>query len=790
MWLSQLRFQVRAARRQAGYTVINVAGLGVGMACVILIALFVRFELTFDQFHTNADRIYRVQMEYSLRDGRINQWLSIPLPMAGELKAGAPAVEEAIHVFSMVSPVIKVGNDSFSDTGFLRSEPAFFDVFDFPILEGSAEDLARPGTVIISESTARRAFGERNPVGELLAVADKYEAAAVEYEVVGIMKDMPANTHLQARYVASVANESMDNWRRISYTYVLLRPGADRADLEASFAGLEAGPLTKGFSDQATLLARSLADIHLRPDGEDRLGNPGDFRYVYLFAAIGLIILIIAGINYVNLATARASRRMAEIGVRKAVGASRGQLMGQFLAESLFLTVVAMILAVGLAEMAIESFGAVLDRTIELDVTEGLTAFFLLGLTGLLGLLAGWFPALVLARTSPVSALRGGMPSRSRSLVRQGLVVFQFAASIALVVGTVVIHQQMQYVQHARLGFAADQTLVLRTRGALGAQGPAFKQRLAAAPGISLVGGGSAVPGEPTAISFFSDGEIEGYSPPENDVLVFQHIMADASFLETLGVELVEGRLFDADRAGESGSSLIVNQSAVERLGWESALGKTFTFNDGPRMVIGVIADIHMEAMREKVEPLIIELQPDASQYFAINLETTDVAGTLSSVREAWDVFLPDLPFSFSFLDDDVAAMYRAEQNLGRLIGGFSVVAILIACLGLFGLATYASERRTKEIGIRKVLGASVSGLVGLLSMEFAVLVAIAFMVAAPLAFRVMSSWLDSFAYRTAIGWEVFAVAAGVTLLLALGTVSAQALRAALSNPVDSLRSE
>ncbi len=788
MFLSHLQYIVRRLRREAGYSAINLFGLTIGLASVLLIGVFVREELSWDAFHEKGDRIVRIRLSQTLSDGGTSEWNRTLSPVSDLLREQVPGIASAVRISEMPGPLVAVDGESWLDSNFLYAEPAFFEIFDFPLVAGSAAELARPETIILSESTARKLYGNADPIGQRLSAGGLWSSTSTEFEVVGIMADMPGNTHFEANYVASYQLNTEDPWRTVAYTYVLLEPGVQAADLQDAFWAIEAGPVSEYMSGRERLVAQPLSDIHLYPAAAGDLGTPGDIRYVFLFSGIALVILVIAGINYVNLAMARSVRRLAEVGVRKSIGAGPGQLMGQFLSEAMMLSAVAVVLAVIVAVVSTEWFGRVMDRSLDLSLADPVVLAGIVGVTLLLGFGAGLLPAVRMARTSPLQAFKGGQGAvPSRSLARRGLVVFQFAASLALIASTLIIQNQLAFVQNARLGFAADQTLVLRTRGALGENGTAFKERLSGVPAVRAVGGGSAVPGKNTGIMFFDEGEIEDYVPPENDRLHFNWISADASFGQALGVELVAGRWF---RAGESDAGVLVNEATVRRLGWESAIGKTFTFNDGPRPVIGVFVNIHMEALREEVLPMIITRHEEASRHVVLNVAGGDVTGVLGAVEGVWKEFLPDQPFTYAFLDDEFAAMYADENRLARLLGGFSAVAILIALIGLFGLAAYAAERRTKEIGIRKVLGASVGGIVGLLSREFVAMVAIAFVVSTPVAWMVMSRWLETFAYRMDITWGLFAWVGLAGLVLAVGTVGVQAVRAALANPVESLRSE
>ena len=787
MLLNYLKIALRHVRRHKVYSGLNIVGLSVGLAACLLIALYVQFETSFDRFHANADRIYRVEMDV-LSEGGMRRWGPTFLPIGPLLREAFPEIEQVVRVATQDQPLIQHAETRFYEDAFRYAEPSFFEIFDFEVLRGAPSELARPGTIMLSELMATKYYGGDDPLGQTLTVANKWNQQVETYEIVGILEDTRLDAHFQVHFLASMATleaESRDrSWSRLAFTYVLLRDGYEADDLAGKLPAFQEHQLRSGFLEGSSLALRPLTDIHLRAALFNDIEPQGDIRYVYLFSAIAALILLIACINYMNLATARSAQRAREVGVRKVVGAQRRHLAFQFLGESVLLTSAALLLGLILAQLLLPSFSALIERPLTFQLGDARLTLVLAGIVLVVGLTAGGYPALLLSSFRPVDVLKGAVRTTAWPFVRKSLVVFQFAVSAALIVGTLVIQRQLDYVQNTRLGFEKEQMLILPTRGRLADRAAAFKQELAQLASVQHVTVASAVPGRPNAISWFD--HIEGY---DGEGVVFDHLFVDYDYIPTLGLEVVAGRTFSDQFPTDAESALLINETAARQLGWVDPIGKTIQDHGTTKSVIGVLRDFHVQSMKHGIKPMIMEISP-ASDFIAAKLNVTDLPSALAAIHTIWDRFIPMLPFQYAFLDDDYEAMYRSEQRLGHLFGAFALFAVVIACLGLFGLAAFVTQQRTKEIGIRKVLGASVASVVGLLSRDFLKLVCIAFLLAAPLAYFAMERWLDSFAYRVDIGIGTLLSAGALALVTALLTVSYQAARAALADPVKSLRYE
>ena len=801
MLKNYLTLTLRMLRKHPGYTAINVFGLAVGLACCLLIVLFVRDERSYDRFHEKADRIVRVTQHLSnTRQGEV-RWALAPDPMAEALATDFPEIEQTARIGVNRNKLVQYGDTRLYEDGFAFADPALFDLFDFPVLQGDpATSLTRPFTVFLSESTARRYFGADDPLGKLLTLDNQYT-----FEVTGVFADLPENTHLAFDFVASresiyAMGQERGDWYYNALTYLLL-PDAAAGALEAKlpvFARKHLGEETsRGFS----LLP--LTAIHLyAADVTGDVKPQGDIRYVYLFAAIALLILAIACINYMNLATARAAMRAREVGVRKVVGAGRGQLIRQFLSESVVLSLIALAGALALVEALLPLFNTLMARSLDFDLTENLQLLVLLAAAVLfVGIAAGSYPALFLSAFRPARVLKGDLRTGTSGALRKGLVVFQFGVSVALIACTVIIQQQMHFVQQQRPGFDEAQIVSISTRGGmvgrsgllngLKEQYDAFKTALLQLPGVEHVATTASLMGA-AEISFLKGENFEGGIPDDNEEggLVMDGFRVDYDFFETMGLDFVAGRPFSEAFPSDAETSIIINETAARKLGWDDAVGKWMQPDEQRVTVIGVVKDFHYKTHKAAIEPMYLRLTTEAANFVIAKLRPDDLPGTLASIEAVWDRMVPALPFRYSFLDDEFDALYRAEQRLGQLFGTFACLAIVVACLGLFGLAAFTAEQRTKEIGVRKILGASVPGLVVLLSKDFIRLLGIAFLLACPVAYFGMQRWLEDFVYRIELSAQIFLVAGLLALLVAVLTVSYQAVKAALTNPMKSLRYE
>ncbi|MBO0937461.1 ABC transporter permease [Fibrella sp. HMF5335] len=818
MFTNYVKIAWRTLRKQGGYTAINVIGLALGLACCLLITLYVVDELSYDRFNAKADRIYRLHSDIKF-GGEVMNMAVTPDPLGPTLKQDYPQVEQFTRLHQQgtwsvsqagTTSVIREDNITFADS-------TVFDVFTLPLLAGRyagadpKRALAQPNSVVISEAAATRHFGSQNPIGQTLLFNK------MPYKVTALMRDMPTNSHFRADFLLAMSSDDYQWGQWVSnnhHTYVVLRPGVD-ADAFArnldAVAEKYVGPQILSFlgstmaqfrqaNNRFAFTMMPLTDIHLHSKQTIQLAPVGDIRYVYIFSAVALFILLIAGINFMNLATARSANRAKEVGVRKVLGSGQGQLLNQFMTESVLTTAMAMLLAVGLVAAALPLFNDIAAK--QLTFRRLITPFWLVMLPVVplvVGLLAGVYPAIFLSSYRPIAVLKGKIIARSggallsSARLRSGLVVFQFMMSVLLIIGTIVVYRQMRYIQTKNLGFNREQMLVVNGTDGLGKQTETFRQVVLQLPGVvnGTVSGYLPTPSNRSNTSFFPEGQIE----PQKAVSM-QNWSVDYDYVKTMGMQLVQGRDFSRSFGADS-SGIILNETAAKLFGGKAIIGKRIAvYADVVNKltksytVIGVVKNFNYESLRQEVGALALILQGSTGSIsFRLN-GSSNVAALVSQIEANWKRLAPGQAFSYAFLDDNFDQMYRTEQRVGTLTLVFSVLAVLIACLGLFGLAAYTAEQRTKEIGVRKVLGASVTSVVALLSQDFLKLVLIAIVIASPVAWWAMHRWLADFAYRVDIEWWVFALAGVLAVGIALLTVSVQSIKAALVNPVKSLRSE
>ena len=791
MLKNYLKIALRNLRKHRGYAFINVTGLAVGIACCALIALFVRDELSYDRYHEQADQIYRLALDIDLSDDVLRLARSSP-PMAPALLDAFPEIIEAVRLRSMGRLLVNREDHRFYEERFYFADANVFDVFTMPLLQGNPQTaLQTPFSVVLTEEAARRYFGAADPIGQTVRLANQ-----VDLTVTGVLAPIPSQSHFRPDFLASFASlqsfrgTNLERWGWLgTLTYLLLPEGYDPASLEAKLPAWIDTHRGDGQSDTWHFYLQPVTAIHLNSELTGELGPNSDIRYTYLLGLLGLFILLIACINYMNLATARATQRAKEVGMRKVLGAHRHQLLRQFLGESMFFAVLALFLALALADLLLPLFNTQTAKDLTLSLHDRLFALLaLLGIGLVVGLGAGSYPALFLTRFQPVETLKGHVRTRSTGIrLRQGLVATQFTLSILLIIGTLTVSHQQAYMQNKELGFNQEQVVVIPMQDeTTPARYAAIKQALLQHPSVISTTVASSLPGRGHDELTFRP---EGLTDDENPALAI--FFADHDFVETLDIKVIEGRDFSQDFATDT-SAFLVNEAAVKRLGWDNPLGKYIGDDSGAPIgtVVGVVQDFHFESLHAEIAPLLLQIAPASAREIAVRVRPENLSEMLAFLEQQWHVFEPTYPFQYSFLDDDFDQLYRAEQRLGRIFGYASFLAILIACLGLFGLAAFTAQQRTKEIGIRKVLGASFARIVLLLSKDFAKLVLVAFALATPLAYFAMRRWLDSFAYRIEISWGIFLIAGLMALLVALLTVGYQSIRAALADPVESLRYE
>jgi putative ABC transport system permease protein len=798
------------------FSFINIFGLSIGLACCMLITLYILNETNYDRYHENADNIYQVGTEFKGL-GNFKKLPNTPAALGEMMKQVFPEIQQTTRLmrlfnedktllqYSPQSDAIK----SFYETKGYVADSTFFRMFTYHFTEGNpATALSNPNSVVLSEDIAKKIFGNQPALNKIIHISSSTNGDH-DFQVTGVFKPIDKPSHIDGRFFLSTmggtiadmiknAGTNLAN-NNMYYTYLLLTPGTDPKKLEAQFPAFVdkyAGKQLKAVGFQKAQYLVSLKDIHLHSGSDTNVTPSGSVTYLYILASIALFTLLIACINFMNLATARSSRRSSEVGIRKVLGAEKKFLIAQFLGESVLMSLIAFIFAMLLTGLLIPAFNAVSGKDLSLNFSNvPIIAAFLL-LSVLTGLLAGSYPAFYLSSFNPAKVLKGKFSNSLAAVsLRKGLVIFQFVISVVLIVASVVIAQQMKYLRSADLGFEQERQVVipLRTENSKKIY-HAFKDDLLKLSAIANVGASAFYPG----ITNYADNILykEGESMEQGKDIRMNYV--DTRFLQTLDIQPVAGRLFSDDFPTDTAQAIILNEKGINELGFPSpqeAIGKKLYFDfQGKNYnfhIVGVVKDFHYEDLHLPITPYGFQLSLDPRyNYMIVHAKPGNINNILASIKNSWHNLNPSEPFEYSFLDKDFQKNYDAENRLSAIVGYFTAIAILISCLGLFGLATFSAEQRIKEIGVRKALGASVSSIVALLSKDFLKLVGIAVLIASPLAWFAMNKWLQGFAYRIHINWSVFAITIVTALIIALITISFQAIKAALANPVKSLRSE
>lgn len=793
MLKNYLTIAFRTLRRFPGYAFINISGLALGIACCLLIALVVRDELSYDQFHEQAPNLYRLIQQFPM--GERDHSVMSAMPAGAHLVANYPEVQTSTSLLSYwFTPLVSRGDAGFYEKGLLFVDQNFFNVFSFQLLKGNPETaLQSPTSLVLTETAARKYFGDEDPMGQTLIMNTD-----LAFTVTGIAADPPRTSHIQFDLLAALSRmpdvadtpEFLTHWGlQAFHTYLVLVPGADTAALEAKL--IDVARAQYGEETRLRYALQPVTAIHLYSNFRGELATNGDVQQVWLLLGIGLVILLLACINYTNLATARYLRRAKEVGIRKVVGAQPRQLMVQFLSESVVFTLLAVPVAFVLLEGGIVLLQSFIPETAlpAFDMTP-LLWVLLGGIVLSAALLAGGYPAFYLAHFQPGNVLRNATPKSVRAWLRKSLVVFQYATAIVLLAGTGVMYQQLSYMQHKKLGFDKEQVLMLPIRDERLQQLPgAVQTAFGALPEVVRVANSTDLPGErfPATTDMVPEGIVL-----QEPVRTFMSWI-DEHYIETLGVEMVAGRGFSALFPSDAETGLIVNTETVRKVGWgssEEAIGKRIELWGTQYTIVGVVQDFHFESLREPIKPLLFFKQGNTTKGVIIRVRSNDMPATLARLEAVWKDLSTTQPFAYTLLDDNLARLYTNEVRWSRIISGAAGLAFLIACLGLFGLAAFSAEQRTKEIGIRKVLGASLTHIVGLLSRDFLKLIVLAFAVSVPIIYIVMGRWLEGFAYRTSISVGLITLTGLIALLIAFLTVSYQSVKAAMADPVTSLRYE
>ncbi|HEX6982446.1 MAG TPA: ABC transporter permease [Balneolaceae bacterium] len=779
-------------KRNKSYTFINVGGLAVGFACCILIALYVRSELSHDDFYEYADRLVVIGKESSFW----GKGTTTPYPLAGALEAEVPMVEKAVITLWPGEAEVSIDDqDYFEEDGVFHAGEDFFNMFSFPFIRGNREGaLIEPNTAVISAELAEKYFPGENPIEQIIYSKKRGKQA---YTITGVARSND-NSYVDFNAVLSLstldyAESHGDSWRSyMFFTYALLNEASDINELNKQFEAFV--DRHYGKESKSGFFAQKISDFYLS-DLSVSEGFSGQWLYVYLFSSVALFILLLACVNYINLSTARAAKRAREVGVRKTLGAGRSQIIKQFIGESVLMSSAAFIIALFLAYLILPAFNVLFGMNMTFS-EAGFDWFVILAAIALIvGFLAGSYPAFYLSAFNPALVLKGdSAKGSSGSWLRKSLVIVQFIVAAALIIATVVVFMQLRYTQQKDLGFEGEQVVMTSVPG----QGSkAFRSEIVSHPAILSATVSNAIPGRfHVTFGLYPQNLSPATKADTTESISFKPGEVDYYYIETLEMEMAAGRQFSEERTTDRTQAYMINEAAAKAMGWstEEAVGKPFSLgSDVMGEVIGVVENFHIASFHQSIEPVALTLFDSESwsspKDVAIRLASGHIQEGLRHIEEVRAEFTNE-PFVYSFLDDEFAEMYREERRLAQVFGGFAAIAVLLACMGLFGLATFTAERRTKEIGIRKVMGATVSNIVSLLSKDFLKLVIIGFVIAVPLAWYFMQQWLQDFAYRIDIGVGIFLLAGALALFIALATVSWQSIRAAVANPVDSLRSE
>ncbi len=799
-----LKIALRNLLKFKAYSFINIFGLAIGIAACMMILLYIEDELSYDKYNEKADQIYRIHTMGKLAGNDINIAVSPP-PLGQTLVRDYPEVVQYVRLMPNRTMLIRYKDNVFNESNFFWADSTIFDVFTIPFIQGDPKTaLAQPHTIVLTEKLAKKYFGNEDPMDKIMNFED-----GTPYTVKGVIKNCPVNSHFHYDIFASIASLGLSDtpfWISNNFhTYIVLKKGVPGSELQAklpAFAKKYAGPQLRDlFGTSYEELEKSgnkyefeiqpLTSIHLNSHLDYELEPNSDIKYIYIFSIIALFILLIACINFMNLSTARSALRSKEVGIRKVLGSNKSQLIKQFLAESILMSFIAVVVAIALVEIFLPSFNLLAGKELHTSYFNSFLVIpVLLFAVIVIGLFAGSYPAFFLSSFKPVIVLKGKLNQNGGSWLRSGLVVFQFSISIILFIGTFVVYGQLKYVQEKNLGFDREHVLVIQRAWALERQAETFKNELLNNTHVVSATNTDNIPGR-----IFGQTVFKPADSPSPQQYILAVMGTDYDFAKTLKLKIAEGRYFSRENTTDT-LAVVLNESAVKLMGIKDPVGKRIIYpgrnpqENVPYKIIGVLKDFHYESLHQKIRPLGILLNRGQTAFLPVRIKGTDVPGAISFIEQEWKKFVPNKPFEYFFLDDDFNKLYNSEQKTGEIFTVFSVLAIFIACLGLFGLAAFTAERRTKEIGIRKVLGASVPGIVILLSKEFTKWVLLANIIAWPIAYYFMKNWLQNFAYRIDPGLGTFILSAIIALFIALITVSVQAIKVAVANPVHALRSE
>lgn len=797
MLMNYLKIAFRNIKKSKSFAFINIAGLAIGISCCILITLFIQDELSYDRYHDKGDRIYRLVDSFDVEGGLSRHFALSSAPFAPALTKDFPEVEDAVRIFPGRRRMVVFDEKQYYEDGIYFADASLFGIFSFPLIQGDPDTaLNAPNTIVISKRIARRYFGDKEPMNRTLAVNGQ------DYLVTGVMEEIPSNSHFHADMFASLKTQEQmpsiqkryfQSWARHEfYTYLLLKQGSSAAELQKKLPDF----IQKYAAEQiksilgGTLSARlqPLHRIHLYSHLQMEIGTNGDIKYVYIFAIVALFILLIGCFNFMNLSTARSVNRSREIGLRKVVGASRIQLVKQFLGESMLFAFFSSVMAVLIVKVALPFFNSLTNKDMGFqDMTRIILVGSVLMILIFVGILSGSYPAFFVSRYQPAKVLKSTVNvATGKSRLRKVLVLFQFSISITLIISTAVVLDQIDFLRNRKLGFDKEHVVVIPIReNAIRKNAETIKADLMQNPSILSATITIGVPGGVVA-----GDAIQLVTEEGQKTLTLRMIYTDHDFIKTMGMEIIQGRDFSKDMTTDASEAFIINEAAVRHLGLDDPLSTRFHWDEKNGKVIGVVKDFQFQSLKDEINPLVIHIWPSNTFVFAMRIRPEHIPATLAYIRDKWNTLDPAHPFEYSFMDETFDKLYRSEEKLSQIFSLFSILAILIAALGLFGLALFMVEQRTKEIGIRKVLGASIGSIFVLISKEFTLLVLLANVVAWPAAFILMRQWLQNFAYRVNMAPGIFMISGAIALSIALLTISYQTLKAAMADPVESLRYE
>jgi putative ABC transport system permease protein len=803
MLKNYLKLTFRNLLKHKVFSLINITGLAIGIACSILIILFVTSELSYDKFHHKAGRIYRLAVRALIGDTKIKQTYSSAITFKMLLQ-DFPEIEQGVKFYNLRNRIVHTGEKVFYESDVFAVDANFFDVFSFPLVKGSPGTvLSRPNSVVITKKIASKYFGENNAVGKMLKIEFSGNPGTLDFEITGVSENVPGNSHFHYNFLISLVSfpDVINNpgWTANNFiSYFVLKEGSSRKELEAKLPEFTRKYMGGDKFDQWVAKGnyweyylQPLTEIHLHSDLSGEIEPNGNAAYVYIFLLVAVFILLIACINFMNLTTAKSAARAKEVGIRKVVGSSRSNLVKQFLGESIITSFIALALAIVIVESLLHTYSNFIGRQLEIHYFDNFIIIpSIIGLALIVGLLSGSYPAFFLSAFRPVSVLKGKLKEGIKSSwLRNILVIFQYSISIILIIGTIVVYKQLIFIQNERLGFDKEHVIMVKNPQALGGNIGPFKEKLLQYSSVQNVTISHRVPGKTLNNIGFGAEEVK-----ENFTLNL--CCCDPDFKDVMKLEMAQGRFFSRDYPTDS-SAVIINEAALKVFGWDQPLNKKLHDWSNPRNifhVIGVVKDFHYESMHQKVRPMALLFLKGTykwpANYISVRVNPGNISQTIQLIENTWEAFSPKLALAYSFLDEDYDRLYKNEQQTHQLFIVFSFLAIFIACLGLLGLASFMAQQRTKEIGIRKALGATVHHITVMLSKDFTKWVLLANLMAWPVAYLAMHKWLQDFAYRIEISWWMFVFAGVLAFIIALLTVSFQVLKAARKNPVESLQYE